>query len=223
LFGKISQFTFKKIRPLVGMKNKLRFFLYLPLLLLVYSCISTSNKIMSPNFEKVDKEGIILIYLKNNYSEIANEELFEKTIVPVSKNHIKIVYPPQVEWDLRAKGFVYKDTSTYKNLLGEGEYYFLYVDILDVRDPDELEIQSKEERQMQGEPDLSKKLKLKFQLYSLQSKRFIYTAIVNGQAGAYSQERKNGGSVSFNVHTLPGIYKKSIKQGISSMVKHCGL
>ncbi len=32
---------------------------------------------MSPNFEKVDKEGIILIYLKNNYSEIANEELFE--------------------------------------------------------------------------------------------------------------------------------------------------
>lgn len=102
------------------------------MLLQLSSCISTSNKIVSPNFEKVEEEGIILIYLKNDYSEIANEELYEKTIVPVSRNRIKIIYPPQAEWHLRAKGFIYKDTATYKNLLNENKYYFLYVDVFDI-------------------------------------------------------------------------------------------
>jgi hypothetical protein len=203
--------------------KQLRFFLHLLLLLYLTSCISTSNKILSPNFEKVNKEGTILIYLKNDYSEIANEALFEKTIIPVSRNRIKIIYPPQAEWDLRAKGFIYKDTSTYKNLSKEGDYYFLYVDVFDIRDPDELEIQSKEEKQMNGEPDLTKQLKLKFRLYSLQSKRFIYTGVVNGNAGAHSSDRKNGGTVTFNVHTLSGVYTKGIKKGLNSMLKHCGL
>jgi hypothetical protein len=205
------------------MKNCFVFFFLLLLLLQLSSCISTSNKIVSPNFEKVEEEGIILIYLKNDYSEIANEELYEKTIVPVSHNRIKIIYPPQAEWNLRAKGFIYKDTSTYKNLVNENKYYFLYVDVFDIQDPDELSIQSKEEVRMHGEPDLSKRLKLKFRLYSLQSKSFIYTGIVQGHASAYGTERNNGKVISFNVHELSGVYKKSIKRGLSAMLKHCGL
>ncbi|MCU0383799.1 MAG: hypothetical protein MUF68_07000 [Cyclobacteriaceae bacterium] len=76
---------------------------------------------------------------------------------------------------------------------------------------------------MHGEPDLSKRLKLKFRLYSLRSKRFIYTGIVQGHASAYGTQKDNGKNITFNIHELSGVYKKSVKRGLSAMLEHCGL
>jgi hypothetical protein len=46
---------------------------------------------------------------------------------------------------------------------------------------------------------------------------------VQGHASAYGTQKDNGKNITFNIHELSGVYKKSVKRGLSAMLEHCGL
>ncbi len=176
----------------------------------------------SPNFEKISDDAILIVYLSNTYSPIENEQLFENTIAPLCKQRVKVLFEPQAEWDLRKKGFVPGDVSTYDNLTKHGNYFIVHINLYDVREPEKFDYQFLEYEQIQNKVDVSRSLKLSVRIFSVRSKDYIYSGIVSGNVQTMGYTRSNG-QETVSPFTLSRLYKKAVKRGVLSMLKHCGL